>query len=99
MQQSHQITLTSKAYEVEDFSAAQELYHSSGWTDGLPVVPPTESTVTACLEWALMPALAPHSATSTPPVRQASSVMKKMAKDGFMVGHVRRPRRLRPTCP
>ena len=50
MQQSNQTTLTSKAYEVEDFAAAQELYHSSGWTDGLPVVPPTESAVTACLE-------------------------------------------------
>ena len=47
--QSNLITLTSKAYEVEDFAAAQELYHSSGWTDGLPVVPPTESAVTACL--------------------------------------------------
>ena len=49
MMQSNLITLTSKAYEVEDFAAAQELYHSSGWTDGLPVVPPTESAGTACL--------------------------------------------------
>jgi hypothetical protein len=32
MQQSSKITLASKAYEVEDFAAAQELYHSSGWT-------------------------------------------------------------------
>ncbi len=36
MQQSNQITLTSKNYEMEDFAAAQELYRSSGWTDGLP---------------------------------------------------------------
>jgi len=50
MQLSNQITLTSKTYEVGDFAAAQELYHSNGWTDGLPVVPPTESAVAACLE-------------------------------------------------
>ena len=47
--------LTSKVYDVEDFAAAQEFYHSNGWTDGLPVVPPTEKAVEACLEWALMP--------------------------------------------
>ena len=34
--------LASKIYDVDDFAAAQELYHSNGWTDGLPVVPPTE---------------------------------------------------------
>ena len=37
--------LTSKVYDVEDFAAAQELFHSNGWTDGLPVVPPTEDAV------------------------------------------------------
>ena len=46
--------LTSKAYEVEDFAAAQEFFHSRGWTDGLPVVPPTHAGVEACLEWAGM---------------------------------------------
>ena len=30
-------------------------FYSNGWTDGLPVVPPTEPAVEACLEWALMP--------------------------------------------
>jgi hypothetical protein len=34
--------LSSKAYDVDDFVAAQELFHSNGWTDGLPIVPPTE---------------------------------------------------------
>jgi len=37
------------------FAAAQEFYHGNGWTDGLPIVPPTEAAVQACLEWALMP--------------------------------------------
>jgi hypothetical protein len=35
-------SLTSKTHDIEDFAAAQELYHSKGWTDGLPVVPPTQ---------------------------------------------------------
>jgi hypothetical protein len=34
MQQSSKITLAFKAYEVEDFAAAQEFYHSRGWSDG-----------------------------------------------------------------
>ena len=49
MKQSNQIAFASKTYEVENFAAAQEFYHSNGWTDGLPVVPPTESAVAACL--------------------------------------------------
>jgi hypothetical protein len=40
-------TLVSKTYDVDDFAAAQEFYHSNAWTDGLPVVPPTEIAVKA----------------------------------------------------
>ena len=43
--------LTSKVYDVADFAAVQEFYHSKGWTDGLPVVPPTAAAVEACLAW------------------------------------------------
>ncbi len=31
--------------DVADFDAAQELYHRKGWTDGLPIVPPTPERV------------------------------------------------------
>ena len=48
--------LSSKIYEIDDFAAAQELFHANGWTDGLPVVPPTTDAVAACLEWAVLPA-------------------------------------------
>ena len=33
--------LASRTYEANDITAVQELYHSNGWTDGLPIVPPT----------------------------------------------------------
>ncbi|MFZ0021510.1 MAG: hypothetical protein WAL10_29710, partial [Acetobacteraceae bacterium] len=47
--------LASKTYDVADIQAIQELYHSNGWTDGLPIVPPTQDAVGACLDWAMMP--------------------------------------------
>ena len=47
--------LASRTYEAGDISAVQELYHSNGWTDGLPIVPPTRGAVEACLDWAMMP--------------------------------------------
>jgi hypothetical protein len=51
----NRVGLTSKTYDVDDFAAAQEFYHSNGCADGLPVVPPTATAVEACPEWALMP--------------------------------------------
>src|ERR1700733_4956573 len=47
--------LASKTYDVADIPAIQELSHSNGWTDGLPIVPPTQDAVGACLDWAMMP--------------------------------------------
>ncbi|PYM20047.1 MAG: hypothetical protein DMD81_02545 [Candidatus Rokuibacteriota bacterium] len=35
--------LQARAYDVEDAFAANELFQERGWTDGLPIVPPTES--------------------------------------------------------
>jgi hypothetical protein len=45
--------LASKAYDLSDVWAAQELYHANGWTDGLPIVPPTRDAVVARLELAV----------------------------------------------
>ena len=41
-------TLTSKRHKVEDLDAT-EFCFQQGWTDGLPVVPPTEDRVLAML--------------------------------------------------
>ncbi|HKD30603.1 MAG TPA: hypothetical protein VKC66_32440 [Xanthobacteraceae bacterium] len=81
--QTKQTTLTSKTYAVDDFAAAQEFYHSRGWTDGLPVVPPTAAAVEACLEWALMP---PDQLIGIEPVRAQPVTAEKLAINAVMAG-------------
>lgn len=75
--------LTSKVYEVDDFAAAQEFYHSNGWTDGLPVVPPTEKAVQDCLDWAMMP---PDFLIGIEPVREQVITAEKLAINAVMAG-------------
>ena len=41
--------LTSRSHESPDLAAAIELCFTNGWTDGLPVVPPTEDRIAAML--------------------------------------------------
>ena len=43
-------TLRSTAYDLADALDVNELYQQNGWTDGLPIVPPTEERVVACLQ-------------------------------------------------
>ena len=42
--------ITSSRYELDDALRAIEFYFEKGWTDGLPVVPPTEARVREFLE-------------------------------------------------
>ncbi len=41
--------LKSRHYAAPDVDAAMELCAAKGWTDGLPVVPPTEARISAML--------------------------------------------------
>lgn len=75
--------LNSKTYEVADVLAAQELYHSSGWTDGLPVVPPTQEAVEACLDWAGM---TPQQLVGVESVRERAITAEKLAINAVMAG-------------
>ena len=75
--------LTSKTYDAADFSAVQELYHSNGWTDGLPVVPPTREAVEECLEWAVLP---PDQLIGIEPVRGTAVTAEKLAINAVMAG-------------
>jgi hypothetical protein len=75
--------LGSKIYDVADFAAAQELFHSNGWTDGLPVVPPTRPAVEACLQWV---AMAPEQLLGVEPVRAQPITAEKVAINAVMAG-------------
>ena len=75
--------LASKTYDAADISAVQELYHSSGWTDGLPIVPPTEDAVRACLDWVMMP---PDQLIGIEPVRGLAITAEKLAINAVMAG-------------
>src|SRR5512141_2672552 len=75
--------LLSKRHTLDDPAAAQEFFHSRGWTDGLPVVPPTPEAVQACLEWVLMP---PGQLVGIEPVRQRPITAEKLAVNAVMAG-------------
>jgi hypothetical protein len=75
--------LASKTYDVDDIHSVQELYHANGWTDGLPIVPPTRETVQACLEWAMTP---PDQLLGIEPVRGVPITAEKLAINAVMAG-------------
>ena len=75
--------LTSRTYDVADFAAAQEMFHSNGWTDGLPVVPPTAEAVAAMLDWAGMPG---DQLIGIEPVRAMPVTAEKLAVNAVMAG-------------
>ena len=75
--------LASSVHEAPDFSAVQELFHARGWTDGLPVVPPTEDAVAACLDAAAMP---PGHVIGVEPVRGRAVTAEKAAVNTVMAG-------------
>lgn len=58
--------LRSRRYDVADAFEANELFPRNGWTDGLPVVPPTEDRGRQCLAAARR---APDDTLGTEPVR------------------------------
>lgn len=75
--------LASNRYDTADVHAAQELFHSNGWTDGLPVVPPTPESVAACLQWTGMP---PDHLIGIEPVRARVITAEKLAINAVMAG-------------
>lgn len=75
--------LSSCTYSLKDIDAVQELYHSNGWTDGLPIVPPTSEAVQACLKHA---GVTPDYLIGTEPVRSQKVTAEKLAINAVMAG-------------
>ena len=76
-------TLQSPLYEVADAFEANELFQRNGWTDGLPIVPPTESVVSRFLDAAGVPAGA---VVGVEPVRRRRITAEKVAIAAVMAG-------------
>lgn len=75
--------LTSRRYEVKDMAEAIELYYAKGWTDGMPIVPPTENSIWAMLESA---GLEPDAEITFIENRQVSVTAEKVAINAVMAG-------------
>jgi hypothetical protein len=76
-------SLQSATYELADAFAVNEFYQDKGWTDGLPIVPPTEERVTASLQAA---GLAPDEVIGVERVRQRPITAEKVAINAVMAG-------------
>ena len=76
--------LISGRLEVDDdFEAVQALYLESGWTDGLPIMPPTLERVEAML--ASTP-LSPQDIIGEIPPNWGSATVEKLAVNAMMAG-------------
>ncbi len=77
------MSLTSRRYSVADPVEAIELCFERGWTDGLPVVPPTEERVRAMLDAAR---LRPGDQVAYIAQRAVSVTAEKVAINAVMAG-------------
>ena len=75
--------LRSPLHEVADAFEANELFQRNGWTDGLPIVPPTEESVRRFLDAA---GLAAEAEVGVEPVRRRRITAEKVAIAAVMAG-------------
>jgi hypothetical protein len=75
--------ITSERYDVTSLDEAIELYFERGWTDGLPVVPPTEAKVVEFLEAA---GREPGEVIAPYYTRRREIRMEKLAINAVMAG-------------
>jgi hypothetical protein len=74
----------ARLLEAEDsFAAVNELYHERGWTDGLPIMPPTEEAVAAMLGAA---GREPDEVVGVLPPRQGEATVERIAINAVMAG-------------
>ena len=75
--------LKSNQHDVSDTVEAIEYYYGKGWTDGLPVIPPTEEGIRAMLETT---GLEPADEITFIEHRQISVTAEKAAINAVMAG-------------
>ncbi len=78
-----QMNLRSDPIEVDNYRDAMELFHERGWTDGLPVVPPTPDSVEQFLAAAQ---LEPSYVVGEMPERSSKVTAEKLAINAVMAG-------------
>jgi hypothetical protein len=78
-----QMVLTSDRVEVAGVAEAMEVCFERGWSDGLPVVPPTEERVWEMLMYA---AIEPQQIVGLFPVRRRAITAEKVAINAVMAG-------------
>ena len=74
----------ARLFEAEDsFVELNELYYERGWTDGLPIIPPTEAAVAAMLRGADRE---PDEVVAVLPPRQGEATVERIAINAVMAG-------------
>ena len=76
-------TLSSQEFHVADMEEAIEMYFEKGWTDGLPVVPPTVDKVQEYIEYA---GKSPGEVLGEVPVRGRTITVEKVVINAVMAG-------------
>lgn len=77
------LPLQSRTHELDDAFAVNERYQQNGWTDGLPIIPPTEDRV---WEFLSVARLQPHDVIGVETVRQRPITAEKVAINAVMAG-------------
>ena len=74
----------ARLFEVDDsFTELNTLYHERGWTDGLPIMPPTEAAVAAMLGGTRR---GPDDIVAVLPPRQGEATVERIAINAVMAG-------------
>jgi hypothetical protein len=75
--------LTSRVHEVADLNAFVELSYAEGWTDGLPVLPPTDDLVCAMVDYI---GRDPNEVIGVMPPGEGVATIEKIAINAVMAG-------------
>ena len=87
MNENNDDVFAAQLYEVDSYDAVQELCHSSRWTDGLPIIPPTPDRVRKFLAEVLVPS---NHLIGVEPVRERAVTAEQLAINAVMAGCVAR---------